>query len=189
MSGNRAPPKFIKVDGICKLNPAFLEWKKETGGADATKCRREDPIDSMTLRVTIIQGSDLVAKDRNLLGKKTTSDPFVQVLVGTGRSYDRLGQTKTIYKNLSPQWNETISAQVKFLHHGGSQLRVHIYDEDKLSNPDSMGFVTLPLDWKDFDGSPRWYEIPKDSAKNAKGKIQLQIQSKVHRLHGLSSYV
>jgi Ca2+-dependent lipid-binding protein len=189
MSGMKIPSKFIKVNGICKLNPEFLEWKKETGGADAAMARREDPIDSMTLRITIIQGSDLVAKDRNLLGKKTSSDPFVQILVGTGKSYDRLGQTKTIYKNLSPQWNETVSAQVKFIHHGGSQLRFHIYDEDKLSNPDSMGFVTLPLVWKDSATSPQWYEIPKDSAKNAKGKIQLQIQCKVHRLQGMSSYV
>jgi Ca2+-dependent lipid-binding protein len=189
MSSIKAPPRLIKVDGICKLNPAFLEWKKEAGGVESAKARREDPIDSMTLRITITQGSDLVAKDRNLLGKKTTSDPFVQVLVGNGRSYQRLGQTKTIYKNLSPHWNETISAQVKFIHHGGSQLRFHIFDEDKFSNPDSMGFVTLPLDWKDSDSPPQWYEIPKDSAKNAQGKIQLQIQSKVHRLHGLSSYV
>lgn len=188
MSGTKPPPKFIRVDGICKLNPAFLEWKKETGGR-AGVTPHQDPIDFMTLRITVVQGSDLVAKDRNLLGKKTTSDPFVQILVGTARSFVRLGQTKTVYKNLSPQWNQTITAQVKFVEHGGSHLRFQIYDEDKLSEPDNMGIVTVPLVWRDSAGQPEWFDIPKESAKNAKGKIQLQIQSQVHRLQGLKSYV
>lgn len=150
--------------------------------------KREDPIDSLTLRVSIIQGSDLVAKDRNLFGKKTTSDPYVQVLLGSGRTYVPIGKTKTIYKNLSPQWNEAIAARVKFLEHGGSQMMFRIFDEDRLSDPDNMGIVTLPLVWKDHNGSPVWYEIPKKSAKNASGKIQIQVQTQVHRLQGLASY-
>lgn len=143
----------------------------------------------MTLRITILEGSDLVAKDRNLFGKKTTSDPYVQVLAGSDRSYVRLGQTKTIYKNLNPTWNETINARINYVQHGRSNLRFQIYDEDKLSDHDSMGFMSVPLEWKDVQGIPQWYEIPKNSAKNAKGKIQLQIQSQVHRLQGVKSYV
>ncbi|KAG7369232.1 C2 domain containing protein [Nitzschia inconspicua] len=191
MSNIKRPPKLITTDGVTKLNPAYLEWKKQTGGgaAGAATFKRQDPIESMTLRITIIQGSDLVAKDRNLFGKKTTSDPYVQILAGSGRSYVRLGQTKTIYKNLSPQWNETITAQVKYIHHARSELRFQIYDEDKLSDPDNMGVVTLPLIWETTNGTPQWYEIPKNSAKNAQGKIQLQIQSQIHHLQGLKSYV
>jgi Ca2+-dependent lipid-binding protein len=189
MSNIQRPPKFITVNGICKLNPAFLEWKKETGGTEAAQTQRQDPIESMTLRITVLQGSDLVAKDRNLLGKKTTSDPFVQVLVGSGRPYARVGQTKTIHKNLNPTWNETITAKIKYIEHSRSELRFQIYDEDKLSDPDSMGIVSLPLVWEDSNGTPKWYEIPKNSAKNAKGKIQIQVQSQVHRLKGVSSYV
>lgn len=181
------PPKFIKANGICKLNPAYIQWKKETGGVQQVK--HEDPIDSMTLRVSVIQGSDLVAKDRNFMGKKTTSDPYVEILLGTGRAYVRIGKTKTIYKNLSPQWNETIATRVRYIEHGGSNIMFRIFDEDKFSDPDNMGIVTLPLVWKDDSGSPQWYDIPKNSAKNAKGKIQLQIQTQVHRIQGMASYV
>lgn len=182
------PPKFIKVNGICKLNPAYLEWKKEGG---VQKVKHEDPIQSMTLQVSVIQGEDLVAKDRNFLGKKTTSDPYVEVYVGTGKisSYSLIGKTKTVYKNLNPRWDQTISSQISYIAHGGSNLMFRIFDEDKLSDPDNMGIVAIPLVWKDVTGSPQWYDIPKNSAKNAKGRIQVKVETQVRRIQGMASYV
>jgi hypothetical protein len=68
-------------------------------------------------------------------------------------------------------------------------LMFEIFDEDLMSQPDNMGIVKVMLKWEDLHPSaPTWHEIPKDSAKNASGKIELKISTKVHRMENLRPY-
>ena len=38
-----------------------------------------DPVTAVSMRLTLVQGDQLVAKDRNVLGQWTTSDPYCLV--------------------------------------------------------------------------------------------------------------
>ena len=116
-------------------------------------------LESLRIDVAILRGQGLVAKDRNLLGKRTSSDPYVKVFCD-GTLY---GKTRVISKNLNPEWNETISVKLEkgalssliqkmsFSHGpaGASSTTIHIdlvlFDHDKLSDDDCMGVVSIPL--------------------------------------------
>lgn len=63
-----------------------------------------DDVASVTINLKIIEGKELVAKDRSLLGKRTTSDPFVEVFLGD-KNYGH--KTKVIKTTLDPKWNES----------------------------------------------------------------------------------
>ena len=107
-------------------------------------------ISGLDCRVTILQGRNLVAKDRNLFGKKTTSDPYVEVWAVTGRSGRRVmvGKTAVQCKTLNPVWNQDKS---QFSHSfvlsdkkkttittsSSYQFQLLIWDHDKLSSPES----------------------------------------------------
>jgi Ca2+-dependent lipid-binding protein len=193
------PKKFVQKNGVLTLNPEYIAWKQKNGGANNPKKQQEfvAPIDKMAMEIKVLTGSGLVAKDRNFLGKKTTSDPFVVVsLVSRGQKI-QLGKTRTVQKSLSPIWDFTLSTSLSYLQHGPSpgfpnsnpMLMFEIFDEDLMSQPDNMGIVKVMLKWEDLHPSaPTWHEIPKDSAKNASGKIELKISTKVHRMENLRPY-
>ena len=201
MSSPAPPKKFIKKNGVNILNPDYLEWKKKHGKpCTPSSSSREAPIDKMIVQIQILQGSGLAAKDRNLFGKKTSSDPYVLVywlssppsIPGQKNSKEqriKLGKTTTVRKNLSPTWNYSVKMSIPFSKkNDNNKLSFHIYDEDKLSDHDCMGIVTHPLLWKDSAGSASWIEIPKNSAKGASGKIQIKIDTSLHRVEGLKPY-
>mmetsp|Transcript_126207 Transcript_126207/g.188321 ORF Transcript_126207/g.188321 Transcript_126207/m.188321 type:complete len:195 (+) Transcript_126207:179-763(+) len=143
--------------------------------------------DKGTVRVTILQGSGLVAKDRNLLGRKTSSDPYVECFstynkIGDPKTYGRLvGKTETKYKTLEPVYNHTFS-DIDFAYCHSAVIQLRVYDEDKMSEPDAMGTVKIPISMANDSDTTKWYEIPKDSAKNASGKLQVRLYVKVHKL-------
>lgn len=195
------PKKFIKQNGVNSLNPEYILWKK-SGGKKASTPTWQDPIDRMTIQFKVIQAVDLVAKDRNMFGKKTSSDPYVNiVLLCTPESTKssqkkkaqkiKLGRTETMKKNLSPTWNFSQGSAIPYSRKNETlQLVFEIYDEDKMSADDCMGVLTLPpLEWKDSTGSAVWYEIPKDSAKKVSGKIEIKVSTSVHRVQGLRPYM
>mmetsp|Transcript_53993 Transcript_53993/g.131097 ORF Transcript_53993/g.131097 Transcript_53993/m.131097 type:complete len:207 (+) Transcript_53993:141-761(+) len=203
-----APPKkFVKnSNGIVVLNPEYQKWKNAGGGAKTSKSSSSsssgpktiDPIDKMVVEIKVLQGQGLVAKDRNLLGKKTTSDPYVDIFLlsgsgapGTRYQKTKIGTTKTIPKNLNPVWNYTNSVTIPYLGNAKCALVFHIFDHDKFSEPDSMGIVKVPLKWNDIQGKdaePKFYQVPPDSAKNATGQIEVGMKSYVHRLQGMKAY-
>ena len=197
------PPKFTKKNGVNMLNPDYLAWKRQHGNQTSTGIQSkpwEPPIDRMTVQIHVIQGQDLVAKDRNLFGKRTSSDPYVLVSFASSppsstsgqvrrEQKTKLGQTVTVKKNLSPTWNFSVTASIPYNKKSHSNSLVfQIFDQDKLSADDSMGVVSLPLEFKDSAGPAAWYNIPKNSGKNASGKIQIQIQTSLHRVQGLTPY-
>jgi Ca2+-dependent lipid-binding protein len=128
----------------------------------------------LIVQLTVLQGTELVAKDRNLFGKKTTSDPYVEVWV-LGRQ--KVGKTATKFKTLSPTWNQ--SFPIEFQEVQSPFVLLKILDEDKFSEPDSMGVVKVAIPIKDGD-TTQWYDIPSDSAKNATGRLQVRLQTTVH---------
>ena len=149
-------------------------------------------MDKLSVRVTLIQGTGLVAKDRNLLGKKTSSDPYVECFStyqkpdNSGRLKTfgkKIGQTEVIKKTLEPKYNHTFDP-IEFAYASNPNIQLRIFDYDKLSDPDSMGVVNIPL--HNLQGSSgdttHWYDVPKDSAKNASGKLQVRIRYTVHKL-------
>jgi tellurium resistance protein TerZ len=143
------------------------------------------------VNVTILKGTGLAAKDRNLFGRKTTSDPYVEVWVDEGAAIHKtIGKTKTIPKTLSPEWdNEEFQFTCYPKNQGSSHataIVLKIWDQDLLSAPDAMGTIRIPVDTSSCEGHSRdrtttaWYEVPPDSAKNASGRLQVRIQEKVY---------
>lgn len=196
------PRKFLKINGVISLNPEYLAWKKNGGEKSSTATAPwQDPIDKMMVQLEVIQGKDLVAKDRNLFGKKTSSDPYVLIsllctpsntLPGRKKKIQkiRLGRTETIKKNLSPVWNYSQTYAIPYSRKNDVlQIVFDIFDEDKMSSDDCMGVVKLePIEWKNSVGSAVWHEIPKGSAKKVSGKIQTKMSISLHRVQGLNPY-
>jgi len=197
---SQPPKKFIKKKGVNTLNPEYLAWKK-SGGERAAPPAWQDPIDRMLVEFHVLQGKDLVAKDRNMFGKKTSSDPYVAISLlctpkitkpGQKKKVQkiRLGKTEVKKKNLNPRWNFSKGSSIPFSRNNETlQLMFEIYDEDKLSADDSMGVLTLEaLEWKDSVGTSQWQEIPKGSAKDVTGEIQIKVSTSLHRVQGLRPY-
>ena len=139
----------------------------------------------LTIIVEILQGRDLVAKDRNLLGRRTTSDPYVNLYIGR----ELLGKTKVIPKTLSPVWNSrfqyTMGAdsanflvQPEYGNQNQSGATLTLWDHDKIGDDDAMGTVVIPLNPLQKE-TTKWYTVGKGSGKsfckNAKGEMQIKI--------------
>mmetsp|Transcript_21387 Transcript_21387/g.35394 ORF Transcript_21387/g.35394 Transcript_21387/m.35394 type:complete len:597 (-) Transcript_21387:73-1863(-) len=146
----------------------------------------------LTITVEVLKGRDLIAKDRNVFGKRTTSDPYVKVQVGR----QSVGKTKVVSKTLSPVWNQ--SFQYKIGADSASHLvqpeynntatgnqhqqliaTLSIWDHDKIGDDDIMGTVQLRLDPLSSVASPQWYPVGKGSGKwlchNATGDLQVKV--------------
>ena len=146
----------------------------------------------LKISATILQGSGLVAKDRNLFGKKTSSDPYVQVcLQGGGKPQSKtvlVGKTSVKSKTLEPVWNEKVRGTVFpwDMTAGPTVLLLRIFDSDLLSSDDAMGDVKIPLfssnDTRIEHSVEGWYDVDPASAKNATGKLKVKVYIFVERL-------
>jgi Ca2+-dependent lipid-binding protein len=126
------------------------------------------------VKLIVNQGDGLPAKDRNIFGKKTTSDPYVELWLNGVKK----GRTKTVKKSLSPVWDETF----KFSCYNSAEVLLKILDEDLLSDPDLMGIVKLEINADaSLKTTTEWREIPSYSAVGAKGRLQITLKTKVHR--------
>jgi hypothetical protein len=148
---------------------------------------QETDVDDLTqylqVRVTILEGRNLVAKDKNFWGKKVSSDPYVKVFHGP----NKMGKTCIVKKTLDPKWDD----QTFVLNVIPRALDVYktiecsIFDHDQLSTDDSMGtcFVNIPNSLNSKHTS--WYQVEKGEGKhycrNAKGelKVEIELRSKI----------
>lgn len=154
-------------------------------------------VEAVELNFTILKGEGLAAKDRNMMGKRTTSDPYIVITLETttppvGRQKAKtttkeLGKTKTIMKTVDPEWKEAFNVSVpcSALQDPKTppKLKLHIWDYDAHSDDDSMGVVTIPIlvDPPKNSSTKEWYKVPADSAKNAKGKLQIKMDMEITR--------
>lgn len=153
-------------------------------------------VESASISFTLVKGEGLAAKDRNVMGKRTTSDPYCVVTLETSVPGSRgkpkttkqeLGKTKTIMKTVDPEWNEsfdcTLPCAVLQDPQNPPKLKFEIFDYDKGSDDDAMGTVIIPikLDPPKDSKTKEWYKVPADSAKNAKGKIQVAMDIEIAR--------
>jgi Ca2+-dependent lipid-binding protein len=123
----------------------------------------------MSVKLTVIQGEGLVAKDTNMLGKKTASDPYIEVWV----KFKKVGNTATQEKTLDPIWNERFDMDLK---RDNPEVVLKIWDADFMSEPDSMGIITLNIPTEIGADTTQWYDVPEGSAKNASGRLQVRLE-------------
>ncbi|XP_055878797.1 uncharacterized protein LOC106052623 isoform X3 [Biomphalaria glabrata] len=115
------------------------------------------------VELTILQGKDMVAMDRNGF-----SDPFCIVSVKDKKVFTTSVKKKTLF----PKWNETVTLEMSLV--DAHNLTIDVFDKDVISK-DFMGTLRLSLDeLKELSlkGTSEWYSL--DKIKN--GKLQLKCQ-------------
>ena len=96
-----------------------------------------------TVTVTLVRANNLLAADRDLLGRRT-SDPYVNFeLAG------EVAQSTTKYKTLDPEWNEVLTPFYKTMgdleSDADNSLNVEVFDDDLLDADDPIGMAVLPI--------------------------------------------
>jgi C2 domain len=160
------------------------------------------PIQSFKVEMTIIQGRNLIGKDRHFLTRqRTTSDPYIIASLGMDQ---RLGQTKTCLKTLNPVWDATFHFTVPNKRHAQvptnmstfvrntnpskadesasmieacSMVLLKIYDEDKVTDDDMMGTLIIPIPVATRSGlsTTLWYDVDTLFVPNAVGQVQVAL--------------
>ena len=92
------------------------------------------------LRVRIIEARGLVAADTNLLGQKTSSDPYCVVSLSRDRTRR---STRVISSTLNPVWNEILEMPVRL---PVQFLEIDIYDKDVTGSDDYIGKAFIPVE-------------------------------------------
>ncbi|XP_071166891.1 multiple C2 and transmembrane domain-containing protein 1-like isoform X6 [Mytilus edulis] len=87
------------------------------------------------LEIILKEGRDLVIRDSS-----GTSDPYVKFKLGNKMSH----KSKTVYKNLNPQWNETFHLLIEDLFQP-VQLQVYDYDRGRFDDPMGSADIDLSL--------------------------------------------
>jgi len=129
--------------------------------------------DCRLLRIRIIAGHKFAKKD--IFG---ASDPYVKVdLIGSqDNSVIDSFYTKTKKRTLNPIWNEEFIVRVNPQKH---HLVFEVYDENRLTRDDFLGFVQMPLAGVSTERSnkiicPRNYLLkPKSTRSKVKGHLQI----------------
>ncbi|KAM5293154.1 extended synaptotagmin-3 [Ctenodactylus gundi] len=94
------------------------------------------PLPCGVIRVYLLEAEKLAQKD-NFLGLGGKSDPYAKVSIGLQHF-----QSRTIYKNLNPTWNEVFEFMVYEV--PGQDLEVDLYDEDT-DKDDFLGSLQICL--------------------------------------------
>jgi len=136
---------------------------------------------SYDIIVTVRAGRNLVAKDRNLLGQRVSSDPYVCVHHGNYM----LGKTKVNKKTLNPKWGgqDGESFMVTVGHNllkKVGKVEFRIFDYDRLSADDPMGTASVPLPSPSVAKVEDWFPVEKgegeNMCKNATGEILVGVE-------------
>ena len=166
----------------------------------------DEEVEVLKIHLKVIQGDQLVAKDRNLMGQWTTSDPYVTVSFfprglnnevnensNNNHSEIKLGQSDTIRYTLSPQWlfETDIEVPRKYATDDCQFLVViRDWDDDLTAGEEPpenlMGVVPVNVTPNMYRNLPfttrtKWYGVPAASADRASGRIQCQIDVQKQR--------
>eukprot|EP00850_Spirogloea_muscicola_P014421 SM000103S09513 [mRNA] locus=s103:385053:391694:+ [translate_table: standard] len=162
----KSPGKQLQPGLLRRLTSSEAPTPKGSGSYDLVQEVRY-------VFVQVLSARSLIAKDFS-----GTSDPFARVSVGNQSS-----RTKTIYKELNPEWSETFAfaaSQSEGFDINTGFVEVSIWDEDKLFQNDFLGEVRVPLadlpkrDTGDPPALVQWYKLSAQSARaKVKGDVQL----------------
>ena len=177
---------YVKVSTLC-LHPkkggkpnAAIDHSKDheyegTGknSSDQVYFLLPEPVEfaSTKIQLEILKAKDLPARDRDRIGRKTSSDPFVEVWAHN----HRYGATSTVGKSLNPEWNGELF-NLRLRGDYSHEIVLKIWDEDLGSKPDLLGAITIKVFPENVDIT-QWYDIPLDSAKGATGRLKLRLKS------------
>ncbi|KAH8695010.1 putative phosphatidylserine decarboxylase Psd2 [Talaromyces proteolyticus] len=129
----------------------------------STSPMRSPTDSSLALRVNVVKGRNLAAKDRG-----GTSDPYLIVSLGTSRE-----STPTISKTLNPDWNVTFDLPIV----GVPLLECVCWDRDRFGR-DYMGEFDIPLEEifseGDIQPQPKWYNL---ESRRKRGKKKESVVS------------
>jgi len=89
------------------------------------------------LRVTVVEASNLMAKDLSLFGA-ASSDPYCCLSIGA-RQY----KTVVVKKSLDPVWDETWESIVEVVK--GQNLNLELWDFNVGTSDDFLGRATIPM--------------------------------------------
>jgi hypothetical protein len=128
--------------------------------------------DKIQLKVTIIQGIGLVAKDQDDFGRWVSSDPYVEVW----KDRKNLGKTRTAEATLDPMWNEQFIFVVS--RRNPPKIALRIWDEDYADEPDRLGTVTITTPTEEMEIT-EWHAIPRgtNNEQDATGCLQVRVES------------
>ncbi|KAL4817900.1 phosphatidylserine decarboxylase-domain-containing protein [Aspergillus spinulosporus] len=139
------------------------------GQSRSTSPMRSPDIKPLVLKVSVLRGRNLAAKDRG-----GTSDPYLIVTLGEARQ-----STPTIFKTLNPEWNVNFEMPVV----GVPLLECICWDHDRFGK-DYLGEFDIALEDIFADGEiqqqPKWYTLKsnrkpgKRKDNNVSGEILLQ---------------
>jgi hypothetical protein len=92
------------------------------------------------LRIHIEEARGLVAADSNILGQRTSSDPYCVITLSTDRTRRT---TKVVSSTLNPFWNSDFDLPVRV---PVQNLEITVFDKDVTGTDDNIGKVVIPID-------------------------------------------
>ena len=99
------------------------------------------------LRLALVQGRGLAIKDKNLLSKGGSSDPFVKFEVTGGDYAAKPFKSSIKKKTLQPVWREIFQVPLKQdAEQDNPVVDVTVYDHDEVSSPDFMGRCAINVE-------------------------------------------
>jgi hypothetical protein len=129
------------------------------------KKKDKTPSGDGVLLVTVVNGVDLTAKDRNGL-----SDPYCKLKIGS-----RKAVTRTQPATLTPTWQESFRFDGVGL---ADSLRLTCMDFDRVGSDDFMGIIDVPLHVLVGRTAPldAWFDLcAKSASDEVSGAIRLQL--------------
>ncbi|KAJ5367784.1 Phosphatidylserine decarboxylase-related protein [Penicillium brevicompactum] len=139
------------------------------GQSRSTSPMRSSETKPLLLKVSVIRGRNLAAKDRG-----GTSDPYLVITLGDARQ-----STPTIFKTLNPEWNVSFDMPIV----GVPLLEGICWDHDRFGK-DYLGEFDIALEDLFADGQlkqePKWYTLnskrksSKKKDSTVSGEILLQ---------------
>jgi C2 domain len=133
------------------------------------------------LKLVVKKAKDLTPMDRNFLGIKSSSDPYIEVRLcphGPGGEDKKifLGKTETKPQTLNPEYNATFEKSLPLRHfdRNKAMIELTILDaDDNKDDDDLMGVIQIPIPIGSPCNTIQWYDIPPDSGQGGRvtGKV------------------
>ena len=120
-----------------------------------------------TLTVTLIQATNLPAKDRS-----GTSDPYVTLFLLPHR--EDIHRSKTHYKTLNPIFNESFTFEgMQYDEVMERTLIIRVFDEDTFSRRDNIGTIVMPLRKTELHGARAAAVLNEENSVVQVGKLSI----------------